>query len=49
MSPADIISKIPSQYEKAKESGDLLFFPSIVVNHREPEIDVEVGQSGCLG
>ncbi|KAF9452732.1 HIT-like protein [Macrolepiota fuliginosa MF-IS2] len=41
MSPEDIILKVPNQYEKAKESGDLLFFPSTVVRHREPEVDIE--------
>jgi ATP adenylyltransferase len=42
MSAADIIAKIPSRYRKAKESGDLLFFPSTVDRHRETNIDVEV-------
>jgi len=42
MSVDDIITKIPNQYRKAKESGDLYFFPSTVVRHREPDTDIEV-------
>ncbi|XP_006460774.1 hypothetical protein AGABI2DRAFT_220942 [Agaricus bisporus var. bisporus H97] len=38
---ATIVSKIPGQYRKAKESGDLLFFPSTVVHHRDADTDLE--------
>lgn len=43
MSAADIIAKIPSQYREAKEGGDLFFFPSTLVRHREPDTNIEVG------
>ncbi|KAL9711562.1 bifunctional AP-4-A phosphorylase/ADP sulfurylase [Leucoagaricus gongylophorus] len=47
MSVDDIITKIPNQYRKAKESGDLYFFPSTVVRHREPDTDIEFQISVC--
>jgi ATP adenylyltransferase len=42
MAHAAIVTKIPAQYRKAKETGDLLFFPSTVVHHRDADIDLEV-------
>jgi len=42
MSVDDIVTKIPNQYQKAKESGDLFFFPSTVVRRYEPDTDIEV-------
>ncbi|KXN91000.1 5',5'''-P-1,P-4-tetraphosphate phosphorylase 2 [Leucoagaricus sp. SymC.cos] len=47
MPAADIIAKIPGQYQKAKESGDLLFFPSTVIRHRESGIDIEFQVRVC--
>jgi len=42
MSVDDIVKKIPNQFQKAKESGDLFFFPSSVVRHYDPDTDIEV-------
>jgi len=42
MSVDDIVTKIPNQYQKAKGSSDLFFFPSTVVRRYEPDIDIEV-------
>ena len=36
----EIIAKLGSQFEKARESGDLLFFPSTVHKHTDAGIDV---------
>ena len=38
--PKEIISSLPECFDKAKESGELLFFPSTV--HTHPENGVEV-------
>lgn len=38
--PQEIITKLGSQFEKARESGDLLFFPSTVHKHTDAGIDV---------
>lgn len=37
----EIISSLPARFDKARESGDLLFFPSTV--HKHSEFGVEVG------
>ncbi|ESK96618.1 5-p-4-tetraphosphate phosphorylase [Moniliophthora roreri MCA 2997] len=42
MLPPEIISKIPSTYEKALASGDLFSFPSSVHRHPESGIDYEI-------
>ncbi|KAJ8514388.1 hypothetical protein ONZ45_g8050 [Pleurotus djamor] len=39
LTPSDLVRLVPTQYEKARESGDLLFFPSTVEKH--PELGVE--------
>lgn len=41
--PADVIAQLPAGFDKAKESGDLLFFPSTV--HKHSEFGVEVSLS----
>ena len=38
--PREIVAKLDSQFEKARESGDLLFFPSTVHKHTDVGIDV---------
>ncbi|OSC97448.1 HIT-like protein [Trametes coccinea BRFM310] len=37
-----IIAKLPEAFDKARESGDLLFFPSTVHVHREHDVDFEI-------
>ena len=44
--PADIIAQLQSSFDKAKESGDVLFFPSTV--HKHSEFGVEVCKSVSL-
>jgi ATP adenylyltransferase len=43
MAAAEIISKLSSAFDKAKLSGDLLFFPSTVHKHVELGIEVSRG------
>lgn len=38
--PQEIVAKLDSQFEKARGSGDLLFFPSTVHKHTDAGIDV---------
>jgi hypothetical protein len=38
--PQEIVGRLDSQFEKARESGDLLFFPSTV--HKHTDVGVEV-------
>ena len=38
--PQEIITKLDSQFEKARRSGDLLFFPSTVHKYTDAGIDV---------
>ena len=38
--PQEIIAKLGPQFERARESGDLLFFPSTVHKHTDAGIDV---------
>lgn len=38
--PQEIVGKVDSQFEKARESGDLLFFPSTVHKHTDVGVDV---------
>jgi len=38
--PQEIVAKLDSQFEKARESGDLLFFPSTVHKHTDVGVDV---------
>lgn len=40
---AELVRQIPTSYEKAVTSGDLLFFPSTV--HKHVDVDVEVSCS----
>ncbi|KAL0956341.1 hypothetical protein HGRIS_002491 [Hohenbuehelia grisea] len=40
--PADIISKIPSSFDLALASGDLLYFPSTVEKHDELGVQFEI-------
>ncbi|PCH43417.1 ATP adenylyltransferase [Wolfiporia cocos MD-104 SS10] len=40
--PAEIIVKLPEAFEKARESGDLLFFPSTVHKHRDSDVEFEI-------
>ncbi|KAJ3566520.1 hypothetical protein NP233_g6952 [Leucocoprinus birnbaumii] len=47
MTADEIIAKIPDQYRKAKDSGDLFFFPSTIVRHREEDADVEFQITLC--
>ncbi|EFI28156.1 hypothetical protein CC1G_14183 [Coprinopsis cinerea okayama7 len=39
---ADIIQKIPTAFESARESGDLFYFPSTVVKHNELGVEFEI-------
>ncbi len=41
--PAEIIKQLPANFEKAKEAGDVLFFPSTI--HKHSEFGVEVCES----
>ncbi|TFL01463.1 HIT-like domain-containing protein [Pterulicium gracile] len=41
-SPAEIITRIPTQFAKAKQDGDLFFYPSTVHSHTEIGIDFEI-------
>lgn len=38
--PQEVVAKLDSQFEKARESGDLFFFPSTVHKHTDAGIDV---------
>ncbi|KAI9061770.1 hypothetical protein FKP32DRAFT_1594300 [Trametes sanguinea] len=38
----EIIAKLPEAFDKARASGDLLFFPSTVHVHREHDVDFEI-------
>lgn len=38
--PQEIVAKLDSQFEKARGSGDLLFFPSTVHKHTDVGVDV---------
>ena len=38
--PQEIVAKLDSKFEKARESGDLLFFPSTVHKHTDVGVDV---------
>lgn len=40
MATLDIINKLPESFEKALKSGDLLYFPSTKLTHKELDIDV---------
>lgn len=40
LTPQEVIAKLDPQFEKACESGDLLFFPSTVHKHTDAGIDV---------
>ena len=38
--PQEVLAKLDSQFERARESGDLLFFPSTVHKHTDVGVDV---------
>ena len=38
--PQEIVAKLGPQFERARESGDLLFFPSTVHKHTDVGVDV---------
>jgi len=40
--PQEIVAQLDSKFEKARESGDLLFFPSTANKHRDVGVDVRV-------
>jgi hypothetical protein len=40
--PIALIAKLPSCFENARNTGDLFFFPSTVVTHKDSELDIEV-------
>lgn len=40
LTPQEILGKLDSQFEKARESGDLSFFPSTVHKHTDIGVDV---------
>ncbi|KAF9529232.1 ATP adenylyltransferase-domain-containing protein [Crepidotus variabilis] len=42
MQHSDIILKIPGQFEKAQQAGDLFFFPSTIETHSEGDIEYQV-------
>jgi len=46
--PQEIIAKLDSQFEKARQSGDLLFFPSTVHKHTDVGVDVRFSLSSSL-
>ena len=43
--PEEMVGKLDSQFEKAHESGDLLFFPSTVHKHTDVGVDVSFSPS----
>ena len=44
--PEQIVAKLPESFDKARESGDVLFFESTVQKHEE--YGVEVSKSTSL-
>ncbi|KAF7376410.1 ATP-transf domain-containing protein [Mycena sanguinolenta] len=42
MTPAEILAKLGPGYEKAKNEGVLLFFPSTIVKHQDSGIEYEI-------
>lgn len=45
---AEIIARLPASFEKAKESGDLLFFPSTIEPHMDPcGLEVRLQEAAC--
>ncbi|KAI0339771.1 hypothetical protein BDW22DRAFT_1335536 [Trametopsis cervina] len=40
--PAEIIAQLPAGFERAKEAGDVLFFPSTVHTHNEFGVEWEI-------
>ncbi|KDR75161.1 hypothetical protein GALMADRAFT_249099 [Galerina marginata CBS 339.88] len=42
MQHSDIVSKVPSCFDKALEAGDLLFFPSTIEKHVDSGIEYEI-------
>lgn len=42
MLPAEIISKLAKNFDKARASGDLLFYPSTVYKHEEHGVEVRI-------
>lgn len=42
MLPTEIIAKIPSSFDNAVNSGDLLFFPSTIHKHPEGHVEYEI-------
>ncbi|KAI0762132.1 HIT-like protein [Trametes elegans] len=38
----EILAKVPDAFEKAREAGDLLFFPSTVHTHKEHDVEFEI-------
>ncbi|KAJ7079070.1 ATP adenylyltransferase-domain-containing protein [Mycena belliarum] len=42
MTPSDILSSLDSKFTKAHAEGDLLFFPSTIVKHRDSGIEYEI-------
>ena len=38
--PQEIVARLDSQFERARESGDLLFFPSTIHKHTDVGVDV---------
>lgn len=46
--PTEIIAQLPTGFERARESGDLLFFPSTVHKHQEFGVEVREFLHFCL-
>jgi ATP adenylyltransferase len=42
VSPAEILARLPSSFEKARESGDLFFYPSTIRKHKEFGVEVQL-------
>ncbi|EPQ57184.1 hypothetical protein GLOTRDRAFT_115218 [Gloeophyllum trabeum ATCC 11539] len=40
--PEEIINRLQGKFEKAREEGDLLFFPSTVQKHQEGQVEYEI-------
>ena len=38
----EILAKLPEAFDKARASGDLLFFPSSVHTHKEHDVEVRL-------
>ncbi|PSS38047.1 hypothetical protein PHLCEN_2v132 [Hermanssonia centrifuga] len=40
--PAEIVAQLPERFDKARESGDVLFFPSTISKHQAHGVEFEI-------